>query len=134
VSALKQVGCDPADKKKWGGACAATCIEVVPNVVRAIQGGLHSLCTPTAPVQPEQPGLCNEERHPNELVNSGGAAPPLHPPALAFAQSLSYHSVSEAVCLPMVCKTSDMHLNSCVLTDERAIQGGCNPFSAPLNA
>ena len=104
MSALKQVGCDPADKKKWGGACAATCIEVVPNVVRAIQGGLHSLCTPTAPVQPEQPGLCNEERHPNELVNSGGAAPPLHPPALAFAQSLSYHSVSEAVCLPMVCK------------------------------
>jgi hypothetical protein len=42
----EQVGCDPADHKKWGGACAATCIEVVPNVVRAIQGGLHSLCTP----------------------------------------------------------------------------------------
>ena len=42
----EQVGCDPADHKKWGGACAATCIEVVPNVVRAMQGGLHSFCTP----------------------------------------------------------------------------------------
>ena len=42
----KQVGCDPADHKKWGGACAATCIEVEPNVVRAIRGGLRSLCTP----------------------------------------------------------------------------------------
>ena len=39
-------GCDPTDHKKRGGACAATCIEVVPNVVRAIQGGLRSLCTP----------------------------------------------------------------------------------------
>ena len=56
----------------------------------------------TAPVQPFlrwQPGLCNEERHSNELDNSGGAVPPLHPPALAFAQSLSYHTVSVAVCL-----------------------------------
>ena len=26
------------DHKKWGGACAATCIEIVHNVVRAIQG------------------------------------------------------------------------------------------------
>jgi len=60
--------------------------------------------------------------------------PPLHPPALAFAQSLSYHSVSEAVCLPMVCRTSDIYLNSCMLTGERAIQGGCNPSSALLNA
>jgi hypothetical protein len=42
----KQIGCDPADHKKWGGACAATCIEVESNVVRAIQGGLRSLCTP----------------------------------------------------------------------------------------
>jgi hypothetical protein len=46
LSKPKQVGCDPADHKKLGGACAATCIEVVPNVVRVIQGGLHSLCTP----------------------------------------------------------------------------------------
>ena len=124
----RQVGCDPADHKKWGGACAATCIEVVPNVVRAIQGG----CTPSAPQLllfnlRWQPGLCNEERHSNEFDNSWGAAPPLRPPALAFAQSLSYHSVSEAVCLPMVCKTSYIYLNSCVLTGERAIQGGCNP-------
>ena len=52
---MKQVGRDPADDKKWGGTCSAVCIEIVPNVVRAIQGGLHSL---------------------------------LHPPALAFAQSL----------------------------------------------
>jgi hypothetical protein len=44
-SLSKQIGCDPADHKKWGGACAATCIEVVPNVVRAIQGQLHSLCS-----------------------------------------------------------------------------------------
>ena len=43
---IKQVGCDPADHKKWGGACAATCIEVVPNVVRAIQGGLRPPYTP----------------------------------------------------------------------------------------
>jgi len=81
IKHLKQVGCDPADHKKWGGACAATCIEVVPNVVRVIQGGLHPL-HPTAPVQPFlrwQPGLCNEERH---------------------------STVSVAVCLPMVCKTS----------------------------
>ena len=132
-STLKQVGCDPADNKKWGGACAATCIEFVPNVVRAIQGGLHSLCTPLLLFNLTwQPGLCNEERH--EFDNSGGGAPPLHPPALAFAQSLSYHSVSEAVCLPMVCNTSNLYLNSCVLTGERAIQGGCNPSSAPLNA
>ena len=27
--------------KKWDGACAATCIEIVHNVVRAIQGGLR---------------------------------------------------------------------------------------------
>ena len=51
---------------------------------------------------------CNEERHSNELDNSGGAAPPLHPPALAFAQSL-IPSVYTAVC----------HV--------QAIQGGCNP-------
>jgi hypothetical protein len=43
---LNKIGCDPADHKKWGGARAATCIEAVPNVVRAIQGELHSLCTP----------------------------------------------------------------------------------------
>jgi hypothetical protein len=30
-------GCDPTDHKKRGGACAATCIEVVLIVVRAIQ-------------------------------------------------------------------------------------------------
>ena len=59
------------------------------------------------------------------LDNSGGAAPPLHPPALAFAQSLSYHTVSVAFCLPMVCKTSDIYLSSFV-SREREIQG-CNP-------
>jgi len=56
----------------------------------------------TAPVQPFlrwQPGLCNEERHSNELDNSGGGVAPPPPPALAFAQSLSYHTVSVAVCL-----------------------------------
>ena len=46
INRKRQVGCDPADHKKWGGACAATCIEVVPNVVRVIQGRPHSLCTP----------------------------------------------------------------------------------------
>ena len=44
----RQVVCDPADHKKWGGACAATCIKIVHNVVRArsIQGGLRPPCTP----------------------------------------------------------------------------------------
>ena len=42
----QQVGCEFADHKTWGGACAATCIEIV-----------H----------------CSES-------DSGGAAPPLHPP------------------------------------------------------
>jgi hypothetical protein len=31
----RRVGCDPADHKTWGGACAETCIEVVSNVVNA---------------------------------------------------------------------------------------------------
>ena len=39
-------GCDPTDHRKRGGVCAATCIQVVPNIVKVIQGGLHSLCTP----------------------------------------------------------------------------------------
>jgi len=69
--------------------------------MRAIQGGCTPPSHPTAPVQPFlkwQPGLCIEERHSNELDNSGGAAPPLHPPALAqFAQSLIL-SVYTALC------------------------------------
>jgi hypothetical protein len=40
----------------------------------------------------------------------GGTVPPLHPLALAFEQSLSYHTVSVAVCLPMVCKASDLSI------------------------
>ena len=122
----QQVGCDPADHKKWGGACAATCIEVVPNLMRVIQGGVHSLCTPLLLFNLRwQPGLCNEERQMSS-TNQGGPRPPCTTP-LALAQSLSYHSVSEAVCLPMVPKTSYIYLNSCVLTGERAIQGDCNP-------
>ena len=75
-------GCDPTDHKNRGGACIATCIEVVPNEV-SNSGGAALPLYPTAPVQPFlrwQFGLCNEERHSNELDKSGGAAPPPAPP------------------------------------------------------
>ena len=106
-------GCDPTDHRKRGGACAATCIGVLTQCSESNSGGAALPLHPTAPVRPFlrwQPGLCNEERHSNELHNSGGAAPPLHPLTLAFARSLSYQTVSEAVC----------HV-------QRAIHGGCIP-------
>ena len=82
INRKRQVGCDPADHKKWGGACAATCIEVVPNVVRVIQGGLHSLCTPLLlfNLTRWQPGFCNEERQMSFTIQ-GGPRPPCTPPS-----------------------------------------------------
>ena len=74
-------GCDSPDHKNGAEPALQTCIEVLPNVVRAFRGALP--LHPIAPVQPFlrwQPGLCNEERHSNELDNLGGAAPPPAPP------------------------------------------------------
>jgi len=102
-------GCDSPDHKNGAEPALQTCIEVLPNVVRAFRGALP--LHPIAPVQPFlrwQPGLCNEERHSNELDNSGfkwvrqfkgsgfkWVRQFCTPPALAFA--LSCHTVSEAV-------------------------------------